>query len=94
VAADEDGRWLAFRTAELGYGLLLRPELKPGMLEDMVMEDERPLPRNIGALIDAARERWPEMQQTTDRVAAALVGALGLMDERPKAPVFRIVERR
>ena len=94
VAADEDGRWLAFRTRELGYGLLFRPELKPGMLEDMVMEDERPLPEDIGALIDAARERWPQMQDTTDRVAAGLVSALGLMDERAKAPVFRILEQR
>ena len=94
VAADEDGRWLAFRTGELGYGLLFRPELKPGMLEDMVMEDERPLPEDIGALIEAAREQWPEMQQTAERVAAALVRALGLMDERPKAPVFRVVEPR
>jgi len=94
VAADDDGRWLAFRTPELGYGLLFRPELKPGMLEDMVMEDERPLPEDIGALIEAAREAWPAMQDTTDRVVAALVGALGLMDERAKAPVFRIVEQR
>jgi GMP synthase (glutamine-hydrolysing) len=94
VAVDEDGRWLAYRTGELGYGLLFRPELKPGMLEDMVMEDGRPLPGDIGALIDAAREHWADMQEVTDRVAAALVAALGLMDERPKAPVFRIVERR
>ena len=94
VAADEDGRWLAFRTGELGYGLLFRPELKPGMLEDMVMEDERPLPEDIGALIDTAREEWPAMQETAERVAAALVRALGLMDERPKEPVFRIVEQR
>jgi hypothetical protein len=34
------------------------------------------------------------MQQTTGRVAAALVEALGLMDERAKAPVIPIVERR
>ena len=94
VAADEAGRWLAFRTGELGYGLLFRPELKPGMLEDMVMEDERPLPQDIGALIEAAREQWPGMQDTADRVAAALVEALGLMDERAKPPVFRIVEQR
>jgi GMP synthase (glutamine-hydrolysing) len=94
VAADEEGRWLAFRAPEAGYGLLFRPELKPGMLEDMVMEDERPLPHDIGELIEAAREQWPAMQETADRVAAALVSALGLMDERPKAPVFRIVERR
>jgi GMP synthase (glutamine-hydrolysing) len=94
VAVDEAGRWLAFRTGQLGYGLLFRPELKPGMLEDMVMEDGRPLPQDIGTLIEAAREQWPSMQDTSDRVAAALVAALGLMDERAKPPVFRIVERR
>jgi len=94
VVADEAGRWLAFRTGELGYGLLFRPELKPGMLEDMVMEDERPLPEHIGTLIEQAREEWPSMQDTAGRVAAALVAALGLMDERTKPPVFRIVEQR
>lgn len=92
VALDEAGRCIAFRTA-LGYGLMFRPELKPGMLEDMVME-ERPLPEDFGALLEAAREEWPQMQETTARVAAALVTALGLMDERRKMPVFRIAERR
>jgi GMP synthase (glutamine-hydrolysing) len=94
VLADEAGRWLAFRAGESSYGLLFRPELKPGMLEDMVMEEDRPVPENIGELIEAAREGWPELQQTTDRVTAALVAALALMDERRKAPVFRIVEKR
>ncbi len=94
VAADEAGRWLAFRAGEWSYGLLFRPELKPGMLEDMVMEEGRPVPENIGQLIEAARGRWPELQDTTDRVTAALVAALALMDERRKSPVFRIVEQR
>lgn len=90
----ENGRTIAFRAGTLAYGLVFRPELKPGMLEDMVMEEGRALPEDIGALIERARELWPEMQRTTDRVAAALVEALGLMDERAKAPVIPIVERR
>jgi len=94
VVAAEDGRAIAFRAGALGYGLSFRPELKPGMLEDMVMEEGRPLPEDIGALIESAREQWPQLQETTGRVAAALVEALGLMDERAKAPVIRIVEQR
>jgi len=94
LVAAENGRTIAFRAGTLAYGLAFRPELKPGMLEDMVMEEGRPLPDDIGALIERARELWPEMQQTTGRVAAALVEALGLMDERAKAPVIPIVERR
>ncbi len=94
LVADETGGWLAFRAGEWSYGLLFRPELKPGMLEDMVMEEDRPVPENIGELIQAAREKWPALQEITDRVSAALVAALGLMDERRKAPVFPILERR
>lgn len=93
VVADETGAWLAFRVGQWSYGLLFRPELKPGMLEDMVMEQGRSVPDNIGALIDTARAEWPALQESTDRVAAALVSALALMDERRKAPVFRIVEK-
>lgn len=91
VALDEAGRCIAFR-GELAYGLLFRPELKPGMLEDMVME-ERALPEDFTALIETARLEWPQMQQCTAHVAAALVSALGLMDERRKMPVFRIDPR-
>jgi putative intracellular protease/amidase len=95
VAADEAGRWIAYRSrGGLSYGLLFRPELKPGMLEDMVMEEDRPMPENIGALIETAREEWAELQETSARTAAALVAALALMDERRKMPVFRLVERR
>lgn len=93
LVGDESGAWLAFRAGSWSYGLLFRPELKPGMLEDMVMEEGRPVPDNIGELIEGARARWPELQQTTDLIAAALVSALALMDERRKAPVFRIVEK-
>jgi hypothetical protein len=73
---------------------LFRPELKPGMLEDMVMEEGRPMPEDIGALIETARAEWTELHETSARTVAALVSALALMDERHKMPVFRLVEGR
>ena len=88
IVVDDAGRWLAIRPAPLAYGALFRPELKPGMIEDMVMEEGRPVPENIGELLDEARARWEEMQDTTARVVAALVEALDLMQERRKMPVF------
>jgi GMP synthase (glutamine-hydrolysing) len=94
VAEDASGRKLAFRTQAGGYGLLFRPDLKPGMLEDMVMEEDRPLPENMAALLEAARDAWPGMREITSRVCAALVAAQGLMDERRRPPVFEIVEKR
>jgi GMP synthase-like glutamine amidotransferase len=93
VVADASGRCIAFRVGTLGYGLLFRPELKPGMLEDMAMEEDRPVPGHLGEMIETARAEWPQMQETTARVAAALVAALGLMDERRKPPVIGIVAR-
>jgi len=93
VVADEDGRWLAFRAGPLSYGLLFRPELKPGMLEDMVMEEGREVPEDIGALIESVRQQWEDLQETSAKVVAALVAALELMDERHKMPVFRLQER-
>lgn len=93
VVADADGRCIAFRCGPSAYGLLFRPELKPGMLEDMAMEENRPVPAHMGTLIEAAREEWPQMQETCARVAAALVSALGLMDERRKPPVIGIVAK-
>jgi GMP synthase-like glutamine amidotransferase len=90
VATDADGRWIAARPDPETYALLFRPEIKPGMLEDMIMEDDRPTPANIGELLGEARERWTDMQATTDRVLVALVSALDLMQERRKAPVFKI----
>jgi GMP synthase (glutamine-hydrolysing) len=90
VAVDDAGRWIAFRPDALTYGLLFRPELKPGMIEDMVMEEERPVPENIGELIETARERWEETQETIDLVMVALVQALDLMRERRKMPVFTL----
>jgi GMP synthase-like glutamine amidotransferase len=85
VVVDDTGRWIALRPRPRTYALLFRPELKPGMIEDMIMEDDRPLPDDIGALLDEARRNWPETQQTTHRVTAALVEALDLMDEARKA---------
>ena len=88
LAVSDDGRWLAIRPTPLAYGLAFRPELKPGMIEDMIMEDERPVPEHIGMLLDEARARWADTQETTARVVAALVDALDLMRERRKMPVF------
>jgi GMP synthase (glutamine-hydrolysing) len=90
VAVDDAGRWIAVRPDALTYGLLFRPELKPGMIEDMVMEADRLVPEDIGALIETARERWEETQQTIDLVMVALVQALDLMRERRKMPVFTL----
>lgn len=94
VAVDDAGRWIAFRTPTPGYGLLLRPELKPGMLEDMVMEEDREVPEDIATLIETARETWSTLQATSERVTRALVSALDLMRERRKAPVFHLAVKR
>jgi GMP synthase-like glutamine amidotransferase len=90
IVVDERGRWIAIRPTPLAYGLAFRPELKPGMIEDMIMEDDRPVPENIGALLEEARARRDETQETTARVVAALVEALDLMQERRKMPVFTL----
>jgi GMP synthase-like glutamine amidotransferase len=90
LVVSDDGRWLVVRPTPLAYGLAFRPELKPGMIEDMIMEDERPLPENIGMLLDEARARWADTQETTARIVAALVEALDLMQERRKMPVFSL----
>jgi GMP synthase (glutamine-hydrolysing) len=90
IAVDDAGRWIAMRPDALTYGLLFRPDLKPGMIEDMVMEEGRPVPEDIGALIETARERWEETQETIDLVMVALVQALDLMRERRKMPVFTL----
>jgi GMP synthase-like glutamine amidotransferase len=85
VAVADDGRWIALRPGERSYALRFRPELKPGMIEDMVMEEGRPVPDDIAELLDEARRSWPDMQDVQRRVVAALVGALALMDESRKA---------
>lgn len=89
IVVDESGDWIAMRAGD-AYGLLFRPELKPGTLEDMIMEEDRPVPENIGALLEEARAGWGESQRTTDLVVAALVSALDLMRERRKPPVFAL----
>jgi GMP synthase-like glutamine amidotransferase len=89
LAVDDAGEWIALRRAQ-AYGLLFRPELTPGMIEDTIMEEGRPLPEDIGAVLEQARALWPQFQQTTDRVVAALVGGLDLMQERRKPPVFKL----
>ena len=89
IVVDEAGEWIAVRDGDT-YGLLFRPELKPGTIEDMIMEENRPLPDGIGALLAQARAQWQDSQRTTDLVVAALVSALDLMRERRKPPVFAL----
>ena len=94
IVASGEGECIGFRVGALTYGILFRPELKPGMLEDMAMEEERPVPDALGELIETSRALWGDMEETTARVAAALVQALGLMDERRKMPVFPLAQGR
>ena len=94
IVASGEGECIGFRVGALTYGILFRPELKPGMLEDMSMEEERPVPDALGELIETSRALWGDMEETTARVAAALVQALGLMDERRKMPVFPLAQGR
>ncbi|MBI4191232.1 MAG: GMP synthase [Betaproteobacteria bacterium] len=90
IVADDAGRWIAINSDALIYGLLFRPELKPGMLEDMIMEEGRPIPDDIGDLLAEARSEWRETQYTSVAVLTALVQALDLMRERRKMPVFAL----
>ncbi|MDH5545635.1 MAG: GMP synthase [Gammaproteobacteria bacterium] len=90
LLVDDYGHWIAIRPNELVYGLLFRPELKPGMIEDMIMEAGRSTPDHIGDILQQARDEWETSQRTTDAVIVALVKALDLMTERKKPPVFRI----
>lgn len=90
ILVDDEGNWLAIKPNELCYACLFRPELKPGMLEDMVMEAHRDTPDNIGDILTEARERWDESQETTDLFIVALVKTLGLMQDRKKPPVFSL----
>ncbi|MHB1951380.1 MAG: type 1 glutamine amidotransferase [Acidiferrobacteraceae bacterium] len=90
LVVDDEGRWLLARTDPLSYAVLFRPELKPGMIEDMVMEAKRITPPNITALLEEARSQWAATQATTDRFVVALAKELDLMTERRKTPVFSI----
>jgi len=90
IVVDDDGKWIAIRPDSMTYGLLFRPELKPGMIEDMIMEADRDTPEDIAELLTTARTEWPETQRTTDLIIMALVKSLDLMKERRKAPVFKL----
>lgn len=90
IIVDDEGKWIAIRPDSMSYGLLFRPELKPGMIEDMIMEAGRETPENIGELLATARLEWVETQKTTDQIIMALVKSLDLMKERHKAPVFKL----
>ncbi|HDP89235.1 MAG TPA: GMP synthase [Thioalkalivibrio sp.] len=90
VLVDEDGNWLAIHPEPHTYGLLFRPEMKPGMLEDIIMEDGHNPPDNIGELLGEARMEWGNMQETTDLAVVALVKECDLMQERQKMPVFSL----
>lgn len=90
LVVDDEGRWLAVRPDEMSYAMLFRPDIKPGMIEDMMMEDNRPLPDDIGDILQQARAHWAVGQQTAAEISLALVTALDLMTERRKMPVFSI----
>jgi GMP synthase-like glutamine amidotransferase len=90
LLVDDEGRWLAVRPDALTYGMLFRPEMKPGMLEDIIMEAKHNPPDNIGELLGEARMEWVDMQATTDEVVVALVKEADLMRERRKMPVFNL----
>ncbi|OOG23579.1 GMP synthase [Thioalkalivibrio denitrificans] len=95
ILEDEDGHWLAVRPDPLTYGMLFRPEMKPGMIEDIIMEAKHNPAPHIGELLAEVRMEWAQMQETTALVLKALVTALSLMQERRKMPVFNLkVESR
>jgi hypothetical protein len=89
LAVDEAGEWIAFRK-DAACGMLCRPELTPGVIEDIIMEEGRSLPENISDVLATARAEWPQTRRTTDDVFAALVTALDLMRERRRMPVFAL----
>ena len=89
IVVDAQGEWLVLRY-ETAYGLLFRPELTPGMMEDVIMEEGHPLADCIADVLPEARTQWPAYRDTTDRVVAALVSGLDLMRERRKPPVFSL----
>lgn len=90
ILVDDAGRWIAFRPDAQSIGMLFRPEMKPGMIEDILMEEDREVPENVGELMERMRELWPQMQRQTDKVVVALVSSLQLMQERHKPPVFSL----
>ena len=89
LAVDEAGEWIAFRK-DGACGMLCRPDLTPGVIEDIIMEEGRSLPENISDVLETARAEWPQTRRTIDDVFAALVAALDLMRERRRMPVFAL----
>lgn len=90
IVVDDAGNSIAFRPDRESYGMLFRPEIKPGMIEDMIMEAGRRVPDNIGEILMQSRREWNGMQETRDRVIVALVKELELMRERRKMPIFHL----
>lgn len=90
ILVDENGNWLAIRPRPMTYGLLFRPEMKPGMLEDIIMEEGHNPPEHIGELLGEARMEWKGMQEVTGLSFIALVKEVDLMQERRKMPVFNL----
>lgn len=90
ILVDDNGHWLAVKADDLTYGFLFRPEIKPGMIEDIIMEAKHNPAPNIDKILIEARENWQDMQNTTDIFIVALVKALNLMTERRKAPIFHL----
>jgi GMP synthase-like glutamine amidotransferase len=90
LACDERGDWVVLRPDPFTYALRFRPDVKPGTLEDMVMDPERETPEGMDRLIREARQAWPRTQETNARVCAGLVAALDLMTERRKSPVVML----
>lgn len=90
LARDESGDWLIARADPATYALRFRPEVKPGMLEDMVMEGSGDLPDHFADLIADAKVRWSDTESRAQRLFAALVSTLDLMRERPKPSVIPV----
>ena len=75
--------------------MLFRPEMKPGMIEDIIMEAKHNPAPHTGNPLAEARMAWGQMQETTALVLKAPVTAASLMQERRKMPVFNLkVEAR
>jgi GMP synthase-like glutamine amidotransferase len=92
TVVDDDGRWLACRPGPKAYAMRFRPEIKPGIIEDMVMEGQE-VPDNVGDILRQSQELWGQgvMQAVTDQVLVGLVSELGLMREQArKRPVFAL----
>lgn len=84
------GDWLLARPDPTSYAMLPRFEMKPGMLEDMAMEEGRDMPEHIGGLIEEARARWDATEALARRLVAALIVELNLMHEHAKPAVIPV----